>query len=106
MSDGRREDCFSEWGLLSEIGRRMEDRTTVIARQTLRVLVVLVAALTTASPAYAYLDPSTGSMLISAVIGIVAALALAVKMFWYRSLGLLRHTARQLRARHTPDRRP
>ncbi len=82
----------------------MEDRTTVTARQTLRVIVVLVAVLTAASPAYAYLDPSTGSMVISAVIGIVAALALAVKMFWYRSIGLLRHTARQLRARHAPDR--
>ncbi len=104
MMEGRREDCFSGWGLLSGFGRRREDRTTVTVRQTLRVIVLLVAALTAASPAYAYLDPSTGSMIISAVIGIVAALALAVKMFWYRSVGLLRHAARQLRPRHTPDR--
>ena len=104
MIDGRRGDCFSGSGLLSGSRRRMEDRTTVTARQALRVIVVLVAVLTAASPAYAYLDPSTGSMVISAVIGIVAALALAVKMFWYRSIGLLRHTARQLRARHAPDR--
>ena len=73
------------------------------ARQTFRVIVLLVAALAAASPAYAYLDPSTGSMIISAVIGIVAALALALKMFWYRSVGLLRDAARRVRAQ-TPDR--
>lgn len=55
-----------------------------------RTLCFLVGALSIASPADAYLDPGTGSMLVSAVIGIVAALALAMKMFWYRLIGLLR----------------
>lgn len=73
-------------------------------RQALWVIVLLVAGLATASPAHAYLDPSTGSMIISALIGIVAALALALKMFWYRSAGLLRSAARQLRARHVDER--
>jgi hypothetical protein len=58
--------------------------------QSLRTLCLLVTALSIASPAYAYLDPSTGSMLVSALIGIAAAVALAVKMFWYRLIGLLR----------------
>lgn len=40
--------------------------------------------------AYAYLDPGTGSMIISAVIGIVATLALAIKTYWYKLIGLLR----------------
>ena len=56
----------------------------------LRIALVLVACLSIASPAYAYLDPGTGSMLISAVLGVAAALALAVKMFWYRLIGLFR----------------
>ena len=56
----------------------------------LRTLYLLVAALSIASPAYAYLDPSTGSMLVSAVIGVAAAIGLAVKMFWYRLIGLFR----------------
>ena len=56
----------------------------------LRVALVLVACLSIATPAYAYLDPGTGSMLISAVLGVAAALALAVKMFWYRVIGFFR----------------
>ncbi len=56
----------------------------------LRALFLLAAALTIASPAYAYLDPGTGSMLVSALIGVAAAVGLAVKMFWYRLIGLFR----------------
>jgi hypothetical protein len=58
--------------------------------RALRIALVLVACLSIASPAYAYLDPGTGSMLISAVLGVAAALALAVKMFWYRLIGFFR----------------
>jgi len=60
------------------------------SRRALRVLVLLVAVLSFASPAYAYLDPGTGSMLVSAVVGVAAAVGLAVKMFWYRVVGLFR----------------
>jgi Na+/proline symporter len=74
----------------------------VIARRWRRVSILVLAGLMLASPAYAYLDPSTGSMLISALIGIVAATALAVKMFWYRMVGLVRSAARRLR-RPTTD---
>ena len=62
----------------------------MIVSRALRIALVLVACLAIASPAYAYLDPGTGSMLISAVLGVAAALALAVKMFWYRLIGLFR----------------
>lgn len=34
--------------------------------------------------AFAYLDPSTGSMIISAIVGLIASLVLAVKTYWYR----------------------
>jgi hypothetical protein len=34
--------------------------------------------------ALAYLDPTTGSMLISAIVGLLASLVLAVKTYWYR----------------------
>jgi hypothetical protein len=75
----------------------------VIARRMLRVGLLVLAALAVASPAHAYLDPSTGSMVISAVIGIVAATALAVKMFWYRMVGLARSAARRLRRTDAAD---
>lgn len=54
------------------------------------VLFALAACLSITSPAYAYLDPGTGSMLISAIIGVVAAVGLGLKLFWYRLVGLLR----------------
>jgi hypothetical protein len=59
-------------------------------RLALWVVIMLLAFLSTASPAYAYLDPGTGSMLISAVIGVAAAVGLALKMFWYRLAALFR----------------
>ena len=59
-------------------------------RRFIQNVLVLVGCLSIASPAYAYLDPGTGSMLVSAVIGVAAALGLALKMFWYRLVGLVR----------------
>ena len=38
----------------------------------------------------AYLDPGTGSMLVQLLVGGVAAAAVAVKLYWYRILRLLR----------------
>jgi hypothetical protein len=56
-----------------------------------RILLLAVAAsLSLTSPAHAYLDPGTGSMLLSAIIGVVAAAGLGLKMFWYRVVGLVR----------------
>ena len=38
-------------------------------------------------PAMAYLDPTTGSMIISAIVGLFASLVLAIKTYWYRLKG-------------------
>jgi len=37
-----------------------------------------------AAPAFAYLDPGTGSMLLQVILGGVAAIGVAVKLFWYK----------------------
>ncbi len=47
-------------------------------------LVVGVMSVLMPISALAYLDPTTGSMLISAVVGLFASLVLAVKTYWYR----------------------
>lgn len=44
----------------------------------------LLIGLFWATDAEAYLDPSTGTMIISAVVGIFASLALALKTYWYK----------------------
>lgn len=43
-----------------------------------------LALLSFAPGAYAYLDPSTGSMILSAIVGIFATLTLAIKTYWYK----------------------
>jgi hypothetical protein len=43
-----------------------------------------------ATPAHAYLDPSTGSMIISAIVGLFASLVLAIKTYWYKIKGFFR----------------
>ena len=50
-------------------------------------IVLALALLATARPAYAYLDPSTASMITSAVIGLLATASLAFKTFFYRIKG-------------------
>ena len=45
---------------------------------------ILIALLLIPVSASAYLDPTTGSMLISAIVGLFASLALAIKTYWYR----------------------
>jgi len=55
----------------------------VVGRSCMR-FAVLAAFLLMPLPALAYLDPTTGSMLISAIVGLFASLVLAVKTYWYR----------------------
>jgi hypothetical protein len=43
-----------------------------------------------AQPAFAYLDPSTGSMILSAILGILATVGLALKTYWYKFKSLFR----------------
>ena len=41
------------------------------------------------APAYAYLDPGTGSMILQVLLGGVAGLAIAGKFYWHRFLTLI-----------------
>lgn len=53
-----------------------------------------IAALLLLSPAaQAYLDPSTGSLILSAIIGLLATIGLAVKTWWYKIKSLFRRGA-------------
>ena len=45
---------------------------------------MVIALLLIPLSAQAYLDPTTGSMLISAIVGLFASLVLAIKTYWYR----------------------
>jgi len=53
-------------------------------------VVVMVAAAGFSQPAFAYLDPSTGSMILSAILGLFATIGLALKTYWYKLKGFFR----------------
>ena len=39
---------------------------------------------------FAYLDPGSGSMIVQLLVGGVAAIAVTLKLYWYKILRLLR----------------
>jgi len=51
---------------------------------------------------FAYLDPSTGSMVISAIVGIFASIALALKTYWYKIKALFKLGKKQGNAPQEP----
>ncbi len=55
------------------------------------ILFRIILVLTAVAPAtaLAYLDPGTGSMLLQVVLGGIAAVAVALKLFWYRIIAFL-----------------
>jgi len=44
----------------------------------------LITLLLFATPAWAYLDPGTGSMLLQVILGGIAAIGVALKLFWHK----------------------
>jgi hypothetical protein len=54
------------------------------------LLVAVFCSLVGLAPeARAYLDPSTGSMILSAIVGLFATIGLAVKTYWYKLKNLV-----------------
>jgi hypothetical protein len=70
--------------------RTLLDYRTLVA--TALFLVML------AQPAWAYLDPGTGSMIISAVVGLFATVGLALKTYWYKIKAFFRKDTAELPA--------
>lgn len=51
---------------------------------------IILFMVVTILPAFAYLDPGTGSMIVSAIIGAVATLVFVFKGFFFKLIGLFR----------------
>jgi hypothetical protein len=47
-------------------------------------LLLLICALLLTPNVWAYLDPGTGSMLLQVILGGIAAVGVALKIFWHR----------------------
>ncbi len=50
----------------------------------MKKFLVTMCALLVCPPALAYLDPGTGSMLLQVLLGGVAAIGVALKLYWHR----------------------
>jgi O-antigen/teichoic acid export membrane protein len=61
-----------------------------ISKRAIILSTVLLMSLLASPGAFAYLDPSTGSMVVSAIVGIFASIALALKTYWYRIKAIFR----------------
>lgn len=55
------------------------------------------------TPAYAYLDPGTGSMILQVLLGGMAGLALAGRFYWHKFLSLIGMAPVEARADDAED---
>lgn len=70
----------------------------------LRALIVLIFIVVVPLPAYAYLDPQTGSMIVSAIVAFVATVGMGIQVYWHKLVSLLRSSPpRGDRSRHADD---
>ena len=61
-----------------------------------RYWLVVLSLCGLAQPAFAYLDPGTGSMMLQVILGGIAAVGVALKLFWHKirlALGFSREAA-------------
>lgn len=60
-----------------------------------RLIAIGLLLLIVALPAHAYLDPASGSMILQLILGGLAGIAIAVKVFWHKLLGIFGHKKRE-----------
>ena len=66
-------------------------------------LIIFAVLVTACLPAFAYIDPGSGSAIMSLIIGFFVALGLTVKTYWYKLKALF---TRQTRSAGNPDPEP
>ena len=49
-----------------------------------KLIFILLASYVFATNAYAYIDPGTGTIIIQAIVGAIAAGAVTIKIYWYK----------------------
>lgn len=72
--------------LTGDLGLNFHGIAVMHRSTTYFVFASLLALL--AFPAHAYLDPASGSMILQMVLGGVAGMAVMVKLYWHKLLGL------------------
>ena len=58
-------------------------------------VIISIALMLIVTDAFAYLDPGTGSMLLQVILGGIAAVGVALKLYWHKiraALGMAKKT--------------
>ena len=48
------------------------------------LLLLISVSIAASTPAHAYIDPGTGSLIIQSVIGAIAAIGVTMKLYWHK----------------------
>jgi len=50
----------------------------------IKIQIATVLIISASAPAYGYIDPGTGSLIIQGVIGAIAAIGVTLKIYWHK----------------------
>lgn len=56
----------------------------------LKKYIIIIGFIIWTQPVFAYIDPGSGSAIMSAIIGIIVASGLAIKTYWYKLKSLFK----------------
>ena len=48
------------------------------------ILLIFIFYLASSNISYAYIDPGSGSAIISAIVGFIVAIGISIKTYWYK----------------------
>ena len=68
-----------------------------------RVLGLSLLCIAISSPAYGYIDPGTGSLIIQGVIGAIAAIGVTLKLYWHKLKLFFSRRDEKAETDETPD---
>src|SRR5918993_5187 len=72
-----------------EGGIRRTLRMHKLGAQSFRLAMAMMAVAISTSPAHAYLDPGAASIALQVLLGGIAGMALAIKLYWHKFLSLI-----------------
>jgi hypothetical protein len=74
-----------------------------LGTQSFRFAIAVMALGMSASSAHAYLDPGTGSMILQVLLGGIAGMVVAIKLYWHKLLSLSGMGGNRLSAEQNVD---
>ena len=56
----------------------------------MKLFILTVSVCVLSFPVYSYIDPGSGSAIMSAIIGFFVAIGIAIKTYWYKIKGIFK----------------